>query len=62
MFQDMKERPRIKNERGRKVLADPRRHHYSLYFTDEENERFLAMYERSGMKSKAQFIYGIIFG
>lgn len=62
MFQDMNDRPKIKNSAGRRVLADTRKHRYFLYLTDEENERFLAMYERSGMKSKAQFIYGIIFG
>ncbi len=58
----MESRMKIKNAQGRKVLADTRKHRYFLYLTDEENARFLSMYERSGMKSKAHFIYGIIFG
>lgn len=62
MFQVMNDRPKIKNAQGRKVLADTRKHRYFLYLTDEENAKFLSMYERSGMKSKAQFLYGIIFG
>ena len=53
---------KIKNAQGRKVLADTRKHRYFLYLTDEENARFLSMYEQSGMKSKSHFIYGIIFG
>lgn len=58
----MEPRTKIKNAQGRKVLADTRKHRYFLYLTDEENEKFLSMYEHSGMKSKSHFIYGIIFG
>lgn len=53
---------KIKNAQGRKVLADTRKHRYFLYLTDEENTKFLSMYEQSGMKSKSHFICGIIFG
>lgn len=62
MFQDMNDRPRIKNERGRKVLADPRTHRYYVRLNDEQNLRFLSLYEQSGLRTKADFILARIFG
>ena len=47
---------------GRKVLADPRTHRYYLCLNDSENEKFLTMFEQSGMKNKAEFIFARIFG
>ena len=41
---------------GRKALDDPRIHRYYVRLTSEQNERFLRMYEHSGMKNKADFI------
>ena len=47
---------------GRKALGDPRIHRYYVRLTSEQNERFLRMYEQSGMKNKADFICHRIFG
>ncbi len=47
---------------GRKALDDPRIHRYYVRLTSEQNERFLHMYEQSGMKNKADFICHRIFG
>lgn len=58
----MKDETRIRNAAGRKVLADPRMHHYHLCFNDGENEKFISMFEQSGMKNKAKFIFARIFG
>ena len=35
---------------------------YYVRLTSEQNERFLRMYEQSGMKNKADFICHRIFG
>lgn len=53
----MKDETRIRNAAGRKVLADPRTHRYYLCLNDSENEKFLTMFEQSGMKNKAEFIF-----
>ena len=47
---------------GRKALNDPRIRRYYVRLTSEQNERFLRMYEQSGMKNKADFICHRIFG
>ena len=47
---------------GRKALDDPRRPRDYDRLTSEQNERFLRMYEQSGMKNKADFICHRIFG
>lgn len=54
----MKDETRIRNAAGRKVLADPRTHRYYLCLNDEEDEKFISMFEQSGMKNKAEFIFG----
>lgn len=58
----MKKSKTIRNASGRKTLADPRLHRYSVRLNNEENERFLAMFEHSGLRNKAQFIHARIFG
>ena len=50
----MKDETRIRGAAGRKVLADPRTHRYYLCLNDSENEKFLTMFEQSGMKNKAE--------
>ncbi len=52
----------IRNASGRKALADPKLHRYSVRLNNEENEKFLAMFLQSGLKNKAQFIHARIFG
>ena len=44
------------------MLADPRTHRYYLSLNENENDKFLSMYEQSGMKNKAEFIFARIFG
>ncbi len=58
----MKDETRIRGAVGRKVLADPRTHRYYLCLNDEEDEKFISMFEQSGMKNKAEFIFARIFG
>ena len=58
----MKDETRIRSAAGRKVLADPRTHRYYLCLNDSENEKFLTMFEQSGMKNKAEYIFARIFG
>ena len=58
----MTSQTRIRNAAGRKVLADPRTHRYCLSLNENENDKFLSMYEQSGMKNKAEFIFARIFG
>lgn len=48
----MKDETRIRSAAGRKVLADPRTHRYYLCLNDSENEKFLTMFEQSGMKTR----------
>ena len=48
----MKDETRIRNAAGRKVLADPRTHRYYLCLNDSENEKFISMFEQSGMKTR----------
>lgn len=47
---------------GRKAAKDPRHNLYLVRLTDEENARFLTMYEQSGCPNKARFIRARIFG
>ena len=58
----MRQKATIRNEAGHVVLADPRLHRYSMRLNEEENDKFLFMYEQSGMKNKAEFIFARIFG
>ena len=47
---------------GRKALGAPRLPRFYVRLTREQSERFLRMYEQSGMKNKADFICHRIFG
>ena len=46
---------------GRKPKIDPAVHRYSFNLNDEENAKFLALFDLSGMKTKAHFITACIF-
>lgn len=46
---------------GRKPKKDPAVHRYSISLNSEEHERFLALFEQSGMNTKARFIVKRIF-
>lgn len=48
--------------KGRKSKADPAIFRYSVSFNAADHVRFLALFEQSGMRTKAHFITKRIFG
>lgn len=52
---------RQKHKGGRKHKADPCIHRYSINLNEEDNARFLSLFEASGMKVKAHFITVCLF-
>lgn len=50
-----------KSKGGRKPKMNPSKNRYVFRLTDEENIKFLNLYEASGMNSKAKFITTILF-
>ena len=46
---------------GRKPKNDPAVHRYSISLNTEENAKFLALFDQSGMNIKAHFITACIF-
>ena len=46
---------------GRKPKVDPAKHRYSISLNDKENDRFLSLFEKSGMKVMAHFITACMF-
>ena len=46
---------------GRKPKIDPAVHRYSISLNAEENAKFLALFDQSGMNVKAHFITACIF-
>ncbi|SHL79098.1 hypothetical protein SAMN05444267_10254 [Chryseobacterium polytrichastri] len=53
---------RKQNKGGRIPKSDPSIHRHVFRLTDEENARFLALFEASGMNNKAKFIISVLFG
>ncbi|MGU3374724.1 conjugal transfer protein MobA [Chryseobacterium sp. M5A1_1a] len=49
------------NKGGRKPKLNPSKNRYAFRLTDEENIKFLKLYEASGMSNKAKFITTILF-
>lgn len=48
--------------KGRKPKSDPAVFRYSVSFNATDHARFLALFEQSGMRTKAHFITARIFG
>ena len=46
---------------GRNPKKDPSIHRYVFRLTDEENAKFLSLFEASGLDNKARFITSILF-
>jgi hypothetical protein len=46
---------------GRKPKNDPCRHRLAINLNDTDYDKFLAMYETSGLPDKARFITSVIF-
>src|SRR5690554_5239581 len=55
-----KDRKQIRKT-GRKPKIDPAGHRYSFNLNDEDNAKFLALFDQSGMNVKAHFITACIF-
>lgn len=49
------------NKGGRSPKVNPAVHRYVFRLTDEENAKFLALFEASGADNKAQFVTSILF-
>lgn len=58
----MKEKIKIQNKGGRKPKVNPKTNRYVFRLTDEENAKFLALFDQSGMDNKANFVVSILFG
>lgn len=50
-----------KKQVGRKPKNDPAKYRYTISLTEEENIRFLNLFESSGMSVKAHFITATLF-
>ena len=50
-----------RNKGGRPSKIDPAVHRYSISLTEEENARFLTLFETSGMHVMAHFITACVF-
>lgn len=58
----MNEKQQIKQKKGgRKPKKNPSTHRYVFRLTDEENARFLSLFEASGMDHWAGFIVAMLF-
>ncbi len=49
------------NKGGRHPKKDPSIHRYVFRLTDEENAKFLSLFEASGANNKAQFVTSLLF-
>lgn len=49
------------NKGGRKPKLNPSKNRYVFRLTDEENTKFLKLFEASGLNNKAKFITSILF-
>lgn len=50
------------NKGGRKPKVNLKANRYVFRLTDEENAKFLALFDQSGMDNKAKFVVSILFG
>ena len=57
----MKKRNITKHKGGRKRKANPCNHRHSFNLNDDDNARFLSLFEASEMKVKAHFITACVF-
>ena len=57
----MKEKVKIQNKGGRKPKVNPKTNRYVFRLTDEENAKFLALFDQSGMDNKAEFVISMLF-
>ena len=53
---------KIPKKTGRRPKQDPAKFRYTISFNQEEHNRFLELFEQSGLHIKAHFITSCIFG
>lgn len=58
----MENKNRKQNKGGRKPKINPKMNRYVFRLTDEENAKFLALFDQSGMDNKTRFIVSLLFG
>lgn len=58
----MEEMNKKKNKGGRKPKLNPAQNRYMFRLTDEENAKFLSLFDQSGMDNKDKFIVSLLFG
>ncbi len=58
----MEEMNRKQNKGGRKPKVNPKMNRYVFRLTDEENAKFLALFDQSGIDNKARFVVSMLFG
>jgi len=58
----MENKNRKQNKSGRKPKLNPAQNRYMFRLTDEENAKFLSLFDQSGMDNKAKFIVSLLFG
>lgn len=51
----------VNHKGGRKPKIDKATHRYVFRLTDEENARFISLFEKSGLDNKARFIVSLLF-
>lgn len=52
---------KLQKKTGRRPKLDPAKFRYTISFNEEEHNRFLALFEQSGLLVKAHFITSCIF-
>ena len=62
MYQTMDSQKKYSNNHGRKPKTDKMRHRYVFRLSDEDNARFLALFDESGKATRAEFIVSALFG
>lgn len=58
----MENKNRKQNKGGRKPKVNPKMNRYVFRLTDEENAKFSALFDQSGVDNKARFIVSLLFG
>ena len=58
----MEEKHRKQDKGGRKPKLNPKTHRHVFRLTNEENAKFSALFDQSGMENKAKFIVSLLFG
>ena len=61
-YRTMDSQKSFPNNHGRKPKTNKMRHRYVFRLSDEDNARFLALFDESGKATRAEFIVSALFG